>query len=83
MQQDFAKASSSISSLKINAGRVAARDILASNVADLDLDSVNSLQDFVLKDIETVVEVLDIKEGKDANIAKSLPKLADFCNFFA
>jgi hypothetical protein len=26
------------------------------------------------------VEVLDIEEGKDANISRSLPKLADFCN---
>ncbi|XTI91384.1 hypothetical protein V2W45_1495129 [Cenococcum geophilum] len=58
-------------------------DAAATDFADLDVDSVDSLWDFNLEDIKTVVEVLDTEEGKDANIAKSLPKLANFCDLSA
>ena len=58
----------------------AAANPAAANPADSDSDSADSLWDFSLEDIKTVVKVLNTKEGKDANIARSLPKLANFYN---
>ena len=82
LQQDFNAVLGGINNLRIDAARATTigDNTVATNPADLDLDSVDLLQDFSLEDIKTVVEVLDTKEGKDANITRSLPKLANFYN---
>ena len=87
MQQDFNKVFCSINNLRIDAAGVITGDVtggnmVATGLADLDLDSVDFLWDFFLEDIKTVVEVLDTKEGKDVNIFRSLLKLTDFCDLF-
>lgn len=85
IQQDFDEASRSIDNPGTDAagaitGDAAAGDAAAADPADSDSDSADSLWDFTPEDIETAVEAPDTEEGKDANISRSLPKLADFCD---
>jgi hypothetical protein len=93
MQQDFDEASGGVDHPGTDAagaatddeagGDAAGGDAAAADPADPDSDSADSLWDFSPEDIETVVEVPDTEEGKDANIARSLSKLADFCDLSA
>jgi hypothetical protein len=87
LQRDFDAALGGIDNSRTDAAAAttagddaAAADPAAADPADSDSDSADSLWDFSPEDIETVVEVPDTEEGKDANIARSLPKLADFCD---
>ena len=82
LQWDFDAVLGGIDNLRTDAAgaTTAGDDAAAADPADSDSDSADSLWDFSLEDIKTVVEVLDTEEGKDANIARSLPKLADFYN---
>ena len=67
----------------ITSSNTTSGDVIVTNPTNLDLDSIDFFQDFTPEDIETVIEVLDTEEGKDTNIFKSLPKLANFCNLSA
>jgi hypothetical protein len=93
MQEDFDEVSRGIDNPGTDAagaitgdatgGDATGGDAAAADPADSDSDSADSLWDFTPEDIETVVEVPDTEEGKDANISRSLPKLADFCDLSA
>jgi hypothetical protein len=82
VQRDFNEALGGIDNSTTDAAGAitAGDDAAAADPADSDADSADSLWDFTPDDIETAVEVLDTEEGKDANIARSLTKLAEFCD---
>jgi hypothetical protein len=82
LQRDFDEASGGIDNSRTDAAGAitAGGDAVAADPADSDSESVDSLWGFTPDNIETVVEVPDTEEGKDANVARSLTKLAGFCD---